>query len=109
MPLARQPVLPARRKRPARTRSFVAADLRNASALRCCRDPTPRRSWNPSARWRYPRAGRSPSMTVGFALRPRQREWLDRSVDLGENVSLLLDMSAADRPNTYATTNLDVI
>ena len=48
-------------------------------------------------------------MTVGFALRPRQRAWLDRSVDLGDNVSLLLDMSAADRPNTYATTNLDVI
>ena len=48
-------------------------------------------------------------MTVEYALRPRQRAWLDRSIDLGENVSLLLDMSTFDRPDTYATTNHEVI
>jgi hypothetical protein len=48
-------------------------------------------------------------VTVECALRPRQRAWLDRSVDLGENFSLLLDVSAFDQPQTYATTNHDVI
>ncbi len=48
-------------------------------------------------------------MTLDCDLRPRQRAWLDRAVEQGDDAPLLLRISRHDQPDTYSTRNPAVI